>query len=716
MFVDGPSNQLNDSPPLSAATSTAAVLRVGQKHHHPQLSRLSHRMNPQPFSTGVLSVWRTRVRGMLVRVIRIHATTLVVLVAALSYIVTMGQLALLKYDTFHSTFTSLGITSHQIWLVSHGGMGLYYSTGFQSVAYPYGKPLLFLLVPIYWVYPHLSLLVLLQTVVLGGAAIPLYFYARIRIRSESLAMIVALAWLAYYAVSNANLADELTLCWFPMLFFVSCYFYEHQNRLATYLFAFLAGLVNALTALVMFLFVLLHRVRVNNHGVNAPPEQSIARHFRNLLGDRLWVGAMACFVVTWIPIVVGSYLTGNVTNISGASGASSAIDILLTDINVKLLFFTLLFAPVAFLPLLDLKADILLLPIVGFIFYSVNSGTYVAFGHPYTALVAAPVFMGLVRVLGRLRSMDFENRQNASVSSRLMFSKARPHLQVRLGLADRAILLVALTSVIFGAVYFPLSPLNSHVSGGLFSGNQQAADFEVTPATSFLWTLIDMVPPSASVLTQNNIPQLSDRAFYQVPEIPNLGFTPDYVLVDTDLVYFSSPQSDFGFINDSLSASTYGIVGEGYGALLIEHGYTGRTKAWVPYQGYYDGSSLSIYDGRLEGARIVNDEAAYAMWYGPGISLYPGSYSVDYTLQSNRTGSNSTNLITLEAVSLGGAVVLNQTVLTLASFAAPNVPMVFQLNFSLSEITQGVGFRGISTTGAAQLTLDNVTLQQTRVS
>ncbi|MHB8397097.1 MAG: DUF2079 domain-containing protein [Thermoplasmataceae archaeon] len=633
---------------------------------------------------------------------RIAVADLVVLASVLIYVYLMADVSLLKYYSFNVTFTTTGVETHAIYLISKGGLPLYVSTHFNRVAFPYGDPFIYVLSFFYVFFPSIPALIVLGTMALGSSAIPLYLFSKKVLRSDFISMLIAISWLIYYGVSNENLSGDIYMMFFPIFFFLSCLFFVTNRPKAMALSIILAASINILLNIIMLIFALIHTSSTKDTNKAYAGALNEDRLMHTGL-SRIVLLAILTFMFT--AIFVLSYTSGNVQNISGSTNMS-IVQILLTDINLKLLFFILLLAPLAFLPLLDGKSILMLIPVVGFIFYSVNQGTYVPFGHQYTIVPAPIFFYGLVRVLSMMRNQSKPLDSGGTGFIGSLEKSVTP-------LHHRMVLAVVLFSVVFASVYFPVSPFNEHVSGGLFSGNQEVTMLTaITPDSQFLWKTINLVPENASVYTQNNIPQLSNRPYYQVPEIPNLGFVPDDILIDTNLTFFSSGEPYFSIINGGLTNHTYGIVAEGYGALLVQKGFRSSIELWHPYRGIYSGNSFNVYNGSRIGNAIVGYNASYAMWYGPGITLFPGEYSVTFSLASNLSNDLNTPLITLEVAMNGGAQVLNQTTVNSSDFTSPGTITTFTLNFHVGIIIQDVQFRGMSPTGIAKLTLDQVNLLQ----
>ena len=123
-----------------------------------------------------------------------NADYLILIASAIFYIVLMFHLSYLKYYTFQDTFYDLGLNNEIMWLLSHGFISNYIHSQFSQI-YPfqYEKPIVFLVLPFYSLYPHISTLLFIQTLFLGLTVFPIYFSSRIIVRSRAISLIVALS-------------------------------------------------------------------------------------------------------------------------------------------------------------------------------------------------------------------------------------------------------------------------------------------------------------------------------------------------------------------------------------------------------------------------------------------------------------------------------------------------------------------------------------------
>jgi uncharacterized membrane protein len=132
----------------------------------------------------------------------------VVSLGALSYAAYFSSITLASHFNFCTSAFDLGIEDNLLWNSAHGG------PLFRSA--PLGGSMLhggnhqtyfaFVLVPIYWLASRAETLLVIQSVALGLAAIPLYLYASRRL-SPWWALWIALGYLFYAPLHGANLYD-----------------------------------------------------------------------------------------------------------------------------------------------------------------------------------------------------------------------------------------------------------------------------------------------------------------------------------------------------------------------------------------------------------------------------------------------------------------------------------------------------------------------------
>ena len=623
----------------------------------------------------------------------------------------------LKFYTFNATYLDLGLGNHIYWLLTHGGIAAYQRSGLGTI-YPvqYEESMYFVIAPFYALAPGIPFLLGLQSAALGLAAIPLYVLARRHLRARWIPVLIAGIYLTFFTISSAALFDYHNESLFPLLFLSAVLAYDARHKWLFYVLGLLAAIIDPLTLLLVLFFTLTTQIP-RGPGPALSKLASAVSAVRRNPQEILFAGGLG---VLFIAYYAFGYLFSSFLGITGP--AMGPLSILLYAINDKVAVLLLLFGALAFIPLLEWRTSFILLPYVGFVFYSTTSSHWQLFGLQYLQLATGPLFYGLILAIENAAPADPEATEAVALDGHSSSEPTRKREEAHRGWDRdkriwklRAVKVLVVVALILGVVYFPLSPVNESVSGGYALGYANLRGITaVTPAVSFLWRVIHLIPANASVLTQNNIPQLSGREFVETPEAFSPRTPYDYILLDSTLTYFSPVSALTPFVNSALVDENFGIVANGWGALLLERNYTGPLQLFQPTVLSYSGNELTPAAAVVNGTTIVGNTSAFGMWYGPNADLFPGSYTVNFTLSSNRSEPSTDRAITLAVVSAEGAVVYAQRAVYLGNFSTPDQRTVFELNFTLPEYTSGVEFEGVLPTGAATLTLWSVTAASTR--
>ena len=152
------------------------------------------------------------------------------------YVIAYSSLLIAAYRTGHTLF-DLALFEQSFWNAAHGTL---FSVSLE-VTRPdlvaqmshFGRhfsPIFFVLLPFYMLHQQPSTLLVLQSLALGGAAIPLYLFARHRLGSSSLALVFALLYLANPAIHDVNTVNEFhELAFVVPLIFLAFYAIESER-------------------------------------------------------------------------------------------------------------------------------------------------------------------------------------------------------------------------------------------------------------------------------------------------------------------------------------------------------------------------------------------------------------------------------------------------------------------------------------------------------
>ena len=123
-----------------------------------------------------------------------------------AYIALFLTLSLLRYANFRASNFDTAIFSQSIWLLSKFKAPFSTIRGMNLFG-DHMAPMLFFLVPLYWIKGNIPALLTVQTIALGLGALPLYLLARDKLESRGLALAVGAAFLIYPALEHMNLFD-----------------------------------------------------------------------------------------------------------------------------------------------------------------------------------------------------------------------------------------------------------------------------------------------------------------------------------------------------------------------------------------------------------------------------------------------------------------------------------------------------------------------------
>ncbi|WP_297500628.1 DUF2079 domain-containing protein [Thermococcus sp.] len=153
---------------------------------------------------------------------------------ALAYSLAMTYLSLLKFKYFRYTSFDLGIFTQSLYSTLHGG--LFFNTlewQFHDVSTHFGvhfQPVLFLLVPIFWIHPSAVTLLVVQSLALGSSVLLAYSLAK-RVLNERLALPLTVFYAFNSSLIGINLFEfhPVSLA-VPLFLLTSIFLVEGRER------------------------------------------------------------------------------------------------------------------------------------------------------------------------------------------------------------------------------------------------------------------------------------------------------------------------------------------------------------------------------------------------------------------------------------------------------------------------------------------------------
>src|SRR5216684_2099843 len=191
------------------------------------------------------------------KVFRLKLPDIIVASSMVAYSLVFSYLSILKNGVYRSYAWDLGIINQALWTTTHNGK-LFYTTLEQYVI-PSGaffgthfSPILFVILPVYALFPSVNTLLIIQSSVLALAAVPIYLLAKNELSNNYVAAFLSCAYLAYPFVQGINWFDFHVESFLPLFFGFSIYYMRKESWKSFLLFILLALTVIEDAAVIVF--------------------------------------------------------------------------------------------------------------------------------------------------------------------------------------------------------------------------------------------------------------------------------------------------------------------------------------------------------------------------------------------------------------------------------------------------------------------------------
>lgn len=520
------------------------------------------------------------------KVLKIERGVFFVLLFIAIYGLIFSYFTVLKHNVFRTYAWDLGINDQILWTTLNAGKLFYYTPElyFNPSGSYFGlhfSPILFLVLPVYFINQSPETLLVFQSFVLAFGALPLYLLARDNTKSKLMGVTFSLTYFLYPLLQGVNWFDFHAQAFLPVFFFSAIYFLMKEKWLKYYLFIFLSLTVAENVSFVV-LFIGLYTVWLYRKSLLQTIKQKAVSEKRALIPlITIAIAILWFFATKWIqniffpldPNFTQFYRADNYYSVLGAENDPlmiplnvilkplNALRALTFDANLKFVFVLLLFGP---LLLLSLRSSISFVTLawLGPALLS-NFQPYYMIGDHYPAYIIPFVFAA---------AMDAIRKQQVKSPS---ISK--------LGGQAKNLLIVG---VLFSLVASPISSLLITSNTSIFYFSEYGAP-NVTEHTIMLQKIVNLVPSNASVLTQNNIfPHFSNRLNAYVLPLPSaMEFAPnemslyvnqllnrsDFVLIDVKTDVYNASDLIFGRIK----TIDFGLLAHKDYVFLYKRGYQG---------------------------------------------------------------------------------------------------------------------------------------------
>ena len=572
----------------------------------------------------------------------------VVLMGVAAYSAYWSWLSITRFYDLFATYMDLGVEMGFMRqaLTGEGFLSLFLDSPFHVMI----SPLV--------LFNSAPLLLVVQAVCVGAAAVPLYGSARHSLGpAESAAL--SLLYLVYFPLAPGNGFDLHMQVFFPLFFLLGYYlFLEKKYAGAAASFAVSAS-VRRLYAIFPSLFALLViidllAVKFRGKGVlGFAGDSGMPEGGRKGKGLEKGGLLMALAVLAYSGSLLAAQYLFFFRSPSSLVGflphtAVSGVGAALYDLPQKGYTLLLLFLPLLFLPLLSKKWVLFYVPYLFALLYLNYWGYQFPFLQ-YAYGIAPFLFLGAIDGLGFL------------AAGRV--GKAGPGARARKALAAMALLLLFFDLFYepYGPLFSPRSPrpplispyYNNNANGVLLTKPPDMAAFES------LSEALSLVPKGSTLSIENDMPEAYDEDVVWYPAYSGQ----DYALLDFHVsdqvdalwLYFSGyPYGNRSAMKAGnwLLSHGYGLYAELDGFVLLRANYSGPLQKysplverlpasdfWAPSSGPRPGdapANSSFYGPYDELFAVHFRGLGYGVvpeWYGPYSALPPGEFNVTFEVR-----------------------------------------------------------------------------------
>ena len=612
------------------------------------------------------------------------------------YTVVMSVVTILRHHSLFSHAWDLGIFNQVFWSTVHGRFFYYtvepwFGQCFFAVHF---SPILIFIVPIYAIWPHPETLLVLQSFIIALGVVPLYLLAKDKL-GERLAFILSLSYLTNPLILGANLFDFHFEAFMPITLLATVYFLRKRNLKFYSLSLLLSLMVHEYMAFLMVLIILFETIME----IKAKEKlRKIAPYvILTVSSSILWL-FLASTVHSYLRQPETQSMTVLAPLLEDVSRPLQLFNYLGYNALLKLLYLTLLLAPLLFTPLFSPYIS-LSVPWLLFIFM-LNYSPYYEVGYQYSLVIVPFVYLSSIEGIKRL----------------LRLKPSRIHVFSRL------LLFLALASLVIGVARIQPIVLN-------------------TEKTNAAHEIVLLIPENASVLATNNLfPHISNRFDawilpFSYDEPYPMHYTgisnvwkeyalsilsendPDVVLLD---LRTEDAQNMKLIASELLARSSYGTYAYAEDILLLRRDYRNEPLIFVPLKSSFNYETLALYDGSIiaetaskNGKVLVHTTenlSNVTFWGGPDYAVPSGRYEVIFRLRLTGA-SQDVSVVTLAITADRGATLLNSTVLDVGDFKGSGTWEEFTLNFQ-TELPLSVEFKGVQVNNAVNLYLDYIRVVQ----
>ena len=554
----------------------------------------------------------------------------------LIFSITWIYVLVVQMETFQIGIFDYGVAYNLVWREAHSMASLPSEVGYLPY-FESTKLISFILVPYFLIFPSVYNLLVMQVLVFVLTSVVLYFFSIRLTKKVGISLMVEIIWLLYYPNSAAISYPFHFMTFFPLFYTMGFLFLEMRQKSLSLLSFFLASITSLIAPIILIFTIPILHFRY----------QKIMTQQNEKNKTEPIIFILVILLISAFVLIL-NYILGGLTLFKGevipttSSSYSTPLLVSLYDkfVNISgfpgFLYILFMTFPLLFSIFLEWRFSFAALP--SMLYYLVGySGGFLRYFYPmqYSVLISPIIFISFVYFIMTI--------QNGEKRRWILHKNVIRRIAKRYKAKGSNIVCALLVSSFIMnaglfAVYSPIGPLNQFLklspnanppsNGGYgIYGNLSTSSYDLS-----LLKMESLVPTNATVLSQFNMPQFSDRYYFTYPGQYNPSYPIDYAINDpANMYFFTTAVRDTGLkfynfnmlslSNMFLQNSSYGIYGQSMGALLFKLNYSGAPLFYAPLN-----FNLSFQKNNYEGT--VNN-----------LLLYPGTFKVKLT---QYTGTNMT--------------------------------------------------------------------------
>jgi len=654
------------------------------------------------------------------RVWKLEVSEYIVLIMVLAYSVVFSYYSIMKHYSFRTYAWDLGILVQSISSATKGklftnNVELYYSpTGsFFGIHF---APILFIVVPFFYLIQKVETLLVIQSIILALGAIPIYLIAKHCLQHRLSALLVSAAYLLNPSLQGINWYEFHTLAFFPLFILSATYFLKKRKFLVYVLFIILALMTMEQTTYFIALYVIYSAWEVKKE------LKELFSSRRPKLGPFI---PFITFLIVLIWILISSniihILNPNPTQELKAIGNYKILEVndpaeiplkAITDLQLtlkaiqfdlprKIFYIIVTLTPSCFLAFLSPLA---LLP--SFLWFTLsilsNWPPYYQLGFQYSTFTLPFVSIATIETIQNLPGSINEK------SLKKVFTR------------------ISILSLIIGLILSIFaSPLSFIQKPGDF---RYFRDYGISTPSSLdnkVMEILEVLPKDALIITTPTIfPHISTHtnAYVIPPENSpsprlfksNLRFLQslkyDYIFFN---YFWDKRESDLIYYNFIKGGTKYSLFVMGPGLELYKREYNGpSTKLAIRFSSkeLISGNSVVVHDPSSESGKVImlkeSPIADRDAWYGPYITLTPGNYTANFRIKVDNLPEGKVIKLDVWSNSLGMRIASYEV--NSRNFTKPFVWHTFSIHFNINERIADMEFRGLEVASNVTICLDYI--------